>query len=449
MPFGDFRPDRDRNGTCEYAGVVTIRVVHTVASLAVLFAIALSAPVAAMTNDVPPPTKPQSPPATVTVVAGDAKVTISWTPVSGAEGYRIYRGVNGVWIPAPVGRTTGTTHTSYGLENGTMYSFTVAAYASGGNGPLSLTVSAMPLAPPQALTAAAGDGRVTLNWQRSAGATSYSIYRRLENEAEFTELTTGVTAPPFVDLGLTNATRHYYQVRAVTAAAESDLSKVSAIPLPAAPVAAPVLNAAPGNAKVTLTWDAVPGAPGYNVYRSTTGVFRGPAIGTTTETTFTSTGLVNDTTYFYTVAARNIGGEGPRAVVVPAVPVAPPAAPRNLAAEIGDNYLTLTWAPIDGAAAYNVYRATLGNRQAVPIAVGLDATRFIDTKVINGATYFYKVTAANAGGESARSLELAASPAPPFTTDTLSAYEFCGARPQSNGKLRRLFGKAWPFNNQR
>ena len=406
-----------------------------------LCAIVVSAPVAGATaNDVPSPLKPQAPPSTVTVVAGDAKVTLSWTPVSGADGYRIYRGVNGVWISTPVGRTTGTSHTSYGLENGTMYSFTVAAYASGGNGPLSLTVSAMPLAPPQGLTAAAGDKRVTLNWQRSAGATSYTVYRRLENETEFTELSTGVIALPFVDLGLTNATRYYYQVRAVTAAAESELSKVSAVPLPPVPASAPALATVPGNAKVTLTWDAVPGAPGYNVYRSTTGVFRGPPIGSTIETTFTSTGLVNDTTYFYTVAARNIGGEGPRANAVPAVPVAPPPAPKNVTAEVGDHNLTLSWAPIDGAAAYNVYRATSGNRQAsVPIAVGIDATRFVDSKVINGAIYFYKITASNAAGEGARSLELAASPAPPFAIDSLSAYESCGTRPQSTGRLHRLF----------
>jgi fibronectin type 3 domain-containing protein len=413
------------------------------ASLISCIAIAVSATVRA---DVPLPPKPQSAPATVSVVAGDAKITISWSPVAGADGYRIYRGVNGVWTSTPVGRTTGTSHTSFGLENGTMYSFTVAAYTKSGNGPLSLTVSAMPLSPPQNVTAQAGDGRVTLNWVKSAGATSYTIYRKVDNDADYIEFATGVLDPPFVDPGLTNATRHHYQIRAVTAAAESELSaKVSAVPLPPTPSTAPVINVEPGNAKVTISWQPIPGAPGYNVYRSTTGVFRGPAIGSTTETTFVSKGLVNDTTYFYTVAARNLGGEGPRAAVVPAVPVAPPSVPRNLQAEVGDNYLTLTWSPIDGAVAYNVYRGTVGDRQAVPIAVGLDATRFIDTKVLNGATYYYKITASNPGGESARSSELVASPAPPFTADTLSEHEFCGARPAANGKLRRIIGKAWPF----
>ena len=416
---------------------------HTFASLIACCAALIGGPAFA---DVPSPAKPQSAPATVSIVEGDGKVTLTWSPVAGADGYRIYRGVNGVWTTAPVGRTTSTTHTSLGLENGTMYSFTVAAYTRSGNGPLSLTVSAMPLAPPQNVTATSGDGRVTLGWLPSAGATSYTIYRRLENEQDFTVLTTGVVKPPFVDPGLTNATKYVYQLRAVTAAAESELSdKVAATPLPPVPAAAPVLTAVPGNAKVTLSWNAVPGAPGYNVYRSTTGVFRGQAIGSTTETTFTSTGLENDTTYFYTVAARNMGGEGPRAAVVPAVPVEPPAAPKNLTAEVGDNYLTLTWSQMDGAEAYNVYRATTGNRQLVPIAVGLEANRFIDTKVINGATYYYKVTAYNSGGESDRSHELETSPAPPFTTEALSEHDFCGARPAGNGKVLKAIRGIWPF----
>ena len=131
--------------------------------------------------------------------------------------------------------------------------------------------------------------------------------------------------------------------------------------------------------------------------------------------------------------------------MVPAVPVEPPGTQKNLTAEVGDNYLTLTWSPIDGAQAYNVYRATIGNKQLVPIAVGLDTTRFIDTKVINGATYFYKVTASNPGGESGRSAELAASPAPPFTTAALSEHEFCGARPAGNGKVLKMIRGIWPF----
>src|SRR6185436_20562144 len=120
---------------------------------------------------------------------------------------------------------------------------------------------------------------------------------------------------------------------------------VSAVPVPLPPASAPVVSIAAGNGKVTLTWAAVPEAPGYAIYRSTTGAFAGQPIATTTETNFKNTGLDNDTTYFYTVAARNMGGEGPRAAAVTTVPVAPPLAPENLSAVPGKKQMTLTWSP--------------------------------------------------------------------------------------------------------
>jgi len=398
------------------------RLSSWLASLAVLCAISISAPAAATTGTVVPP--PTSAPVILSASPGNAKVTISWSPVDGVAGYKVFRN------SAQVATTTGTTHTSYNLVNGTTYSFAVAAYTSGGNGPLSVLVMVMPFAPPTGVTAASGDQRVTLNWQLSAGATSYTVYRKFGSALVYTELATGVVAPPFVDSGLTNGTRYYYQLRAFTADAQSGLSaSVSAVPLPPPPVAAPVVSAVAGNARVTLTWNALPDATSYKIYRSTIpDVFEGPAIGSTTSTTFKNTGLENGTTYFYTVAGKNMGGEGPRAVAQWATPVAPPPTPQEVAAVAGDKLVTLSWSPSDGAAAYKVYRGTTTNRQAsVPVATGVAGPPFVDATVINGPTYFYKVTAYNPGGESPRSLEVSASPeapAPPVNAEALAAFRF-------------------------
>ena len=199
--------------------------------LAMTAVIAILVPVCANAQGVP-----SVAPENVTAEPGNAKVKITWSPVAGADGYRVYRGENGAWMPDPVARTTATSHTSVGLENGMKYSFTVAAHTKAGNGPLSLAVSAMPLAPPTAVTATAGDHRVTLTWLPAAGAASYTIGRRIGGESEFTELTTGVLAPPFVDPKLTNGARYQYRVSAVTAAAQSQWSEiVSAIPAPPKP----------------------------------------------------------------------------------------------------------------------------------------------------------------------------------------------------------------------
>ena len=172
--------------------------------------------------------------------------------------------------------------------NGTTYSFMVAGYTNGGNGPMSSVVTAMPMAPPAGLTAAFGDKQVTLNWQPSAGATSYTIYRKTGAETVYGELVSGVIAPPHVDRepdqraeGTTTACAPWVRT------SQSDLSStVSATPLPPRPVLAPVVTAAPGNARVTLTWNALPDATSYKIYRSETGVFDGPAIASTSSTTF-------------------------------------------------------------------------------------------------------------------------------------------------------------------
>jgi fibronectin type 3 domain-containing protein len=69
------------------------------------------------------------------------------------------------------------------------------------------------------------------------------------------------------------------------------------------------LAATKGNAKIDLTWSAVNGAKNYNVKRAT--VNGGPytTVANVTTPSFTDTGLVNDTTYYYVVSAVNVAGE--------------------------------------------------------------------------------------------------------------------------------------------
>jgi chitin-binding protein len=83
------------------------------------------------------------------------------------------------------------------------------------------------------------------------------------------------------------------------------------------------LAAVPGNAQVALTWNAVTGATGYNVKRSTTngGPYSNVAANNTS-TSFTNTGLTNGTTYYYVVTALNASGESPVSLQVSATPAA-------------------------------------------------------------------------------------------------------------------------------
>ncbi|MCW3062369.1 MAG: coagulation factor 5/8 type domain protein, partial [Capsulimonas sp.] len=68
--------------------------------------------------------------------------------------------------------------------------------------------------------------------------------------------------------------------------------------------------------------------------------------------------------------------------------------------------LTLWWSASAGVVSYNVYRGsrTLGEAPT-PIASNLTATTYTDTRLGDGATYYYQVTACNSEGESSRSME--------------------------------------------
>ena len=89
------------------------------------------------------------------------------------------------------------------------------------------------------------------------------------------------------------------------------------------PPAAPTnLAAKAGNEDVALSWSASSGASSYNIKRSTTA--GGPYItivtGLTT-TSYTNTGLINGTSYYYVVSAVNSNGEGANSGEVSATPL--------------------------------------------------------------------------------------------------------------------------------
>src|SRR5215475_8775498 len=180
--------------------------------------------------------------------------------------------------------------------------FLVTSIGSGGGNPP---------AAPTGLAATAGNAQVTLNWNASSGASSYNVKRSTTSGGPYTTIATGVTSTSFTNTGLTNGTTYFFVVSAVNSAGESGNSnQASATPQLSLPPAPTNLTATPGNAQVSLNWNASSGASSYNVKRSTTsgGPYTTIATGVTS-TSFTNTGLTNGTTYFFVVSAVNSAGE--------------------------------------------------------------------------------------------------------------------------------------------
>lgn len=91
-----------------------------------------------------------------------------------------------------------------------------------------------------------------------------------------------------------------------------------------------------------------------------------------------------------------------------------PAVPANLTATAGDLQVTLAWTETGKATHYGVSRSTVNGGPFAEIAKPA-TTSFTDTGLVGGTTYYYVVDAVSAGGKSADSAPVAATPTNPGT----------------------------------
>src|SRR5579859_15309 len=95
----------------------------------------------------------------------------------------------------------------------------------------------------------------------------------------------------------------------------------------------------------------------------------------------------------------------------------PPPVPTGLTATSADALVMLSWNASTGATSYNVGRGTTSGGPYATIASGSD-TNYTDTSVTNGTTYYYVISATDAGATSANCAQVSAMPAlgPPQPT---------------------------------
>jgi fibronectin type 3 domain-containing protein len=188
------------------------------------------------------------------------------------------------------------------------------------------------------------------------------------------------------------------------------------------------LTATPSSAQVSLSWLPSVGANGYHVRRAL--VAGGPyvTLSCPTTTSYVDTGVTAGTTYFYVVSAGysggpNAGGESADSNEASATPQpALPPAPTGLVATPGNALVTLDWTTSAGATSYNVKRATVSGGPYALVASPA-SNSYTDSGLTNGTTYYYVVSAVNAGGESANSSPVNATPqaGPPAPPTSLTA----------------------------
>jgi len=259
---------------------------------------------------------PATPTGLKAVSAGYNSNKLTWTAVTGATGYSLYRSTSPTSGFTYIKTVTSVTYTNTGLTTGTTYYYQIKAYTLVDTTKIysaaTAAVSAKPIpATPTGLKAvSAGYNSNKLTWTAVAGATGYSLYRSTSPTSGFTYIKT-VTSATYTNTGLTTGTTYYYKIEAYTMVGTTKIysaftSVVSAKPIPATPTG---LTAARASAtSIKISWNAVTGATGYAMYRSTSSTSGFTYVKTVTSASYTNTGLTTGTTYYYQIKAYTTVG---------------------------------------------------------------------------------------------------------------------------------------------
>jgi len=359
-------------------------------------------------------TRPDIPDGVTAAAASSSSITVSWSAVTGATGYRIYRSTSSSGTFSEAGTSTTTSFTNTGLTASTAYYYKVAAYNSGGTGEQSSVVSAVTfIGTPTGVTAVvASSNSITVSWSAVTSATGYRIYRSTSSGGTFSEVGTSTTTS-FTDTGLTAGTTYYYKVAAENSGGTGPQSNaVSALTRPDIPDG--VTATAVSSSSITVSWSAVTGATGYRIYHSTSSSGTFSEAGTSTTISFTDTGLTASTAYYYKVAAYNSGGTGEQSSVVSAVTFI--GTPTGVTAAVASSSsITVSWNAVASATGYRIYRSTSSGGTYIEVGTST-TTSFTDTGLTVGTTYYYKVSAENSDGRGEQSSVVSAQPLPPPIT---------------------------------
>ncbi len=340
----------------------------------------------------------RAPAAPTNVIASDGtsttSVLIGWSAVTGATGYKIYRG----GAPNQIGAVgVATTFTDVSALAGISYVYSVkASTAAGLSAESASDMGFRNLSAPTGVAASDGTftDRVEVTWNSVVGAVGFEILR--SDSASPLAVLSAVTS--FADTTAIPGTVFTYKVRAVGMIGTSALSAGNSGYRAIAP---PVDVAASDGAftdRVAVTWSPSFGAIGYKIFRDglTTAI---GSVGVVTS--FSDTSAVAGNSYTYTVkvvvptgmSTASLGDPGWRNV----------AAPTGVFATDGTftDRVVVTWNPSAGATGYGVFRS--GSTTPIGTVSNLVQT-FTDFDAIAGTPYPYTVNAIIATGVSATSV---------------------------------------------
>lgn len=348
-----------------------------------------------------------------TVIVGDilnlsvepqeTSIKISWSAVKDATKYYLYKtDPDGKTTTFDMGKTTS--YEDKAVSNNKDYTYTVKAvrevdgkpYESKVSDPKTAKINVF-VGSVQNLSAVGSDGTITLKWDKTDKADGYYIEYSAVTGSSWTRIgdVSGTTYP---HTGLTNGTELKYRVIAYriinNESVTGTLEPMSITGRAGSYFPAPLdFSAVPGDGQVTLSWTAVSGAEGYEVYVVASGGTP-YLLDKVSKTTAIHTNIPNGTVITYSVRAyKTVSNEtvyGDYSINKTVTVGTYLNAPTDVTATAGDGTVTLKWKKSDGAEGYVVYSYNAATSSFTPVGI-VTTTNFTHTGLTNGRSYTYMI----------------------------------------------------------
>ena len=261
------------------------------------------------------------PPDTIHAVPASASsITVTWSQVFWANNYKLYRSTDEEGPYEHIATTVELSYMDAVSDNTLTYFYKVSVVNITGESALSVYASAefkAPEAPSGFSAFPLSSTSLQISWDSVQGASGYKLYHSNTTATGTYNLIATVDAASYTHTGLTINTDYWYKVSALNIIGEGAQSEyiTARIAPPATP--ANVMVEPLSDTSLRVSWDPVPGALVYSIYRNvgsrnsdSVTVAASNMITSTTDTYFINTGLDPFRQYYYRVSATNEIGTG-------------------------------------------------------------------------------------------------------------------------------------------
>lgn len=333
------------------------------------------------------------------------RITLKWTAVEGANAYAIY--YKPAWGSeySLLGQSSGTTYSTTTLRMGTVYYYRIQAlYVVGGQqvsqGAQSLSFPYIALGDVVIADPRGKDtSTIRLNWTPVAGATHYDVAMSLHDADDYKIVRTDLTGSlcDIRDISFNET----YDFLVIPKRKLNSGDVITGLPSSNRMVGSPMETPSFTDYEWTetglkLTWDAIPGAMGYVIYRRgfhETGYHK-LMVSENTATTYIDTTMKPGEVYYYFVYSFRLAQpQGWRCFSLKGdigMGVWLPKTTGLTAVSAQENSVRISWAATEGANKYDVYISTTPG--GTPKANGRVSNAYgYHNSAVLGRTYYYRV----------------------------------------------------------